>query len=206
MSFNVANKIRVRHLSKLDYVDPEGFLKSLAEYVDQRRDWLEGLPKSILSFRHDKLKDPREWVDAAIFSVGVSRVLKTPVWFSPTEDDDYDSVLSWDSNGRKQFCPVQLKELVPAELNEQASLKQVLENLRNKYEGTLVAVKINRRGPFQPSTVEIPENLSCLNLWMYGPVEGVKSEFFISGNFLDLDNLFTGTYSIPLYSDFPSKQ
>ena len=67
--------------------------------------------------------------------------------YAREESGDYDFVTRWVEGDAQHFCPVQLKELVPEDLNPATSLSDLIAGL-GKYStktSTALAVKINRR-------------------------------------------------------------
>ena len=107
--------IEINAWSKLQFHDPEPVVKKLrmvqAEFVPQLTD------ERIRNLRTPDLKPEREARDAAIFSYGMGKALNTKVLMARKESSDYDFVTCWRLGDALNFCPVQLKELPPAELN-----------------------------------------------------------------------------------------
>jgi hypothetical protein len=55
------------------------------------------------------------------------------VFLAKSEASDYDFVASWSDEDTQHLVPVQLKEVVPAETNRQASVQGVIDALPQKY-------------------------------------------------------------------------
>ncbi|MCA9639135.1 MAG: hypothetical protein KC492_00540 [Myxococcales bacterium] len=112
-------------------------------------------------------------------------VLKTKLRLAPVERADYDFVTTWEDSDVRHFCPVQLKELVPTELNEHQSLEQLFHGLR-KYansEQTAVAIKLNRRFRIDPSKIAAPD-LAFAGIWLFGATAPDQSTWFLYGDLL----------------------
>jgi hypothetical protein len=78
----------------------------------------------------------------------MSHRLGIPVVFSPIEAADHDFVLSFEAEGIRRFTPVQLKELVPTELNAEATLEGLIKQLRARAvaTNTVLTIRLNRGG------------------------------------------------------------
>ncbi|PHR92584.1 MAG: hypothetical protein COA69_07035 [Robiginitomaculum sp.] len=129
----------------------------------------------------------REMRDVAIFCVGMSERLGCKVCFSALEEQDYDFVSRWEKDGQRKYCPIQLKEIVPKELNETITVQKVIDKLERYTDSADVTfvLKLNRICQFDPSGIVIPDNLSIGELWVFGGVSEDQSEFALWGNFLD---------------------
>jgi hypothetical protein len=180
----VGNSIRLKEYSKLAFGDPKGFLEALAplDVAVSASD----LPSTVKHLRTNFLKAERERRDAAIFCMGMSQVLDTEVRFSPTEDQDYDFVATWEMEDIRHFCPVQLKEFVSSELNPKATIQAVLSSL-SKYTDSAditVAIKLGRNFRFEPSDLQLPTELSIAAVWVYGSITENQSEWALWGDFV----------------------
>src|SRR5437870_13468265 len=93
--------------------------------------WLadERMAPMVRRLRTPGLRKQRESRDAAIFTYLVGRALSVEMFFAREEAADYDFVVRWRANGQLHFCPVQLKELIPADLNPVATLDGLLRGL-----------------------------------------------------------------------------
>ena len=104
----------------------------------------EGEDERTRRLRTNSLKEGREGRDSALFAYGIrDQVLRHPVWIAKSENQDYDFVMRWIQDESDFYCPVQLKELPPEDLNPQIALED------QKYSGVqdlLVAIRVNRRG------------------------------------------------------------
>lgn len=178
------NRVHLRAYSKLKYGDPRDFLEALAP-LDAAVS-VSDLPPPVKRLRTNILKANRERRDAAIFCLGMSQVLNTPVRFSPTEAQDYDFVATWEMDDVRHFCPIQLKEFVSSELNPKATMQSVLSGLsRYADSGDItVAIKIGRDFRFEPIELKVPSELSIAALWVYGAIAQDQSEWGLWGDFV----------------------
>jgi hypothetical protein len=115
--------IRLNAWGKLSFHDPEPVLKKL------RRVEREVVPfvadPDARELRTHILKAEREARDAAIFAYGMGQSMNTKVLMARDESQDHDFVTCWKADGELRFCPVQLKELVPAHRKGHARLAVV---------------------------------------------------------------------------------
>lgn len=175
---------RLRHFGKLEYGDPHGFLVELRK-AELSIDFSD-TPEPIRTLRTNKLKSDREMRDAALFYVGMSDVLGAAVKFCPVEDQDYDFVATWVIDETQNFCPVQLKEVVPAHINQGASIAEVIGKLM-KYKDSQdlqVAIKLNRIGRFDPAMIGLPDGLRIGGLWVFGACSADQSTWALWGDFM----------------------
>ena len=177
------DSIRIRGFSKLEYGDPLGFLTALKPVELEISN--SNLPNKIKRLRTNSLKTDRERRDAAIFCVGMEEVLGTPVKFAPVEEHDYDFVTTWQSESKHHFCPIQLKEYVPTELNPSQLIQDVVNGL-SKYTDSMdltVAIKLNRIGGFEPSSLQITINVQIGGIWAFGAITEDQSTWGLWGDF-----------------------
>lgn len=135
----------LNHWRRLTYLDPARTLLAYRE-VEIDLAMQLGLDSKVARLRTSSLKPEREARDAALFSHGMSARLGCPVVFAPVEESDYDFVTRTDIRDGSYFTPVQLKELVPEDLNPSANLDALLASLRKKkvFSNTALAIRLNR--------------------------------------------------------------
>jgi hypothetical protein len=78
--------------------------------------------------------------------------------FAPYEAEDFDAVTRWVLDGQPFYCPLQLKELPPADLNEHATLTALLDSL-DRYHGstdTVLAIRLSRKPEIDLVTLRVP--------------------------------------------------
>jgi hypothetical protein len=193
------NNVRLREFAGLRFGDPRGFLRALREV--ELLVATSSTPEKIKKLRTQQLKPEREKRDAAIFCVGMSERVGVDVWFAPVEDQDFDFVATWlDSDGTRRYCPVQLKEVVPAHLNTNATIQAVVEKLVHYADSAdvTVAIKLNRAGQFDPTELKIPASLRIGGLWIFAGLSADQSEFGLWGDFLSATDTPRGTrFSYP---------
>ena len=169
--------------AKLQFHDPESVLREL------RKIQVELLPrmtdKRVRNLRTPQLKAEREARDAAIFAHGIGKVLGAKVLMARSESSDYDFVTCWRSDDVLSFCPVQLKELPPEELNANISIASLLEGLAqpSASSDTVLAVKLNREMRFE-YPVQVPGSLRFRQLWFFGGVSEDQNNWFLYGDAL----------------------
>ena len=109
------------------------------------------------------------------------------VYLAPSEAQDYDFVASWAVNDTRHFAPVQLKEVVPQDLNPLAFV-QTIVNALSKYvdsEDLTVAIHLNQRSHFDPTALVIP-SLRIAELWIFSAISEDAAQWRLWGNFLEI--------------------
>jgi len=147
----------------LEYHDPARVLRELkvaAVQVEAEANRL-GITLDPLSLRlrTTPLKKYREWRDAAIFTYGMGLAKGLKMGYATHEAEDYDFVTAWVLDEQSYFCPVQLKELPPADLNPDARIGDVIESLRKYPSSTesVLAVKLSREPELDLVSLRIPK-------------------------------------------------
>jgi hypothetical protein len=139
------------------------------------------------NLRTRDLRPLRELREACTFCYGMTECTGQKFFVAHAEAQDYDAVATWIVGDCQSFAPIQIKEVVPYEVNPLASVQLVVEGLR-KYvnsEDLTVAIHLNRivRG-FNPAEIVVPP-LKIAALWMFGAIAADQSRWAIWGNFLD---------------------
>jgi hypothetical protein len=187
--------VRTRSFSRLQYRDPRAVL------VDLRRADLtvaaSEAPFAIKKLRTRDLRSLRELREACTFCYGMTECTGQRFLVAHAEAQDYDAVATWVVGDLQNFAPIQIKEVVPHEVNPAASVQQVVEALQ-KYassEDLTVAIHLNRvvKG-FNPADILVLP-LKIAALWMFGAIAPDESRWAIWGNFLD--ELQAGEFSYP---------
>ena len=140
---------------------------------------------NVRSLRTNSLKECRELREAAIFCHGMGERLGRKVFLAQSESQDYDFVGYSVVGDLGHFTPVQLKEVVPADLNPAASVQKTIDALA-KYadsEDLTVAIHLSQRIHFDPSSLIIP-NLRIGGLWVFGAISADQSEWALWGDLL----------------------
>jgi len=112
--------------------------------------------------------------------------LGTDIRVAKTESADYDSVATWVRDEDRVFSPIQLKEVVPEELNPNANVQAIIDGLAGKYAPApdlTAAIHLNRSGSFDPRVLVIPK-LPVQSLWVFGSVNPDASRWVLVGDLL----------------------
>ena len=120
----------VRRAHKLQYRNPARVLAALRDLEPQVA--ASTLPEATKQLRTNNLKRYREMREAALFCHGMSVRLALNVELAMDESHDYDFVAAWTAKDTRFFVPVQLKEVVPVDLNAQSSVQSAVDKL-SKY-------------------------------------------------------------------------
>ena len=145
------------------------------------------LPSAVKTLRTNSLKEWREAREAAIFCIGIGQRMGEKVFLARSEASDYDFVASWISGDTRHFAPVQLKEVVPADVNAAASLQATIDSLPRKYVDSAdltVAIYLNRKLRFGASELRIPR-MRIAALWIFGGLAPDGSQWGLWGDFLN---------------------
>ena len=174
----------LNNAKKLELHDPSPFLARLRELEPQVA--RSHLPQSARSLRTNPLKEWKQIREAAIFCVGMSARIGHKVYLAKDESLDYDFIASWLADDTWHFAPVQLKEVVPAEVNPSSSLQATIDALPEKYVDPVdltVAIYLNRAIRFEPTEIRIPP-VRVGSLWVFGALSADKSQWGLWGDFL----------------------
>lgn len=176
------NPILMRRLAQLDYREGTNFLIELRSL--ERHSFVSDLPRNVRNLRTNELKHWREARAAAMFCYLMSKTCGEPIYLAVAEDEDFDFVALQQIDGETHYKPCQLKELVPEELNPQATLNQIIQGL-SKYDNPYltVVIQLNRREKIDFSSLKMPTN-SLGGLWMFGALDAAQSSWGLWGNFL----------------------
>jgi len=178
------DRSRLRAIQYSEFRDPRQFLVELRNVEPQIA--ASSLDPKIKQLRTNRLKEWRETRDAALFCYGMGQRIGQSVLLARGESQDYDFIASWVVGDEQHLAPVQLKEVVPVDLNATASLERTICSLA-KYvdsEDLTVAIRLNRQEHFDPRTVVIPP-LRIAALWVFGSISPDQSEWGLWGNFLE---------------------
>jgi hypothetical protein len=186
------DRASLNEVQKLAYRDPEVALRELRE-IELATASLDISPR-VRHLRTNDLKGPREYRQAALFSLGMSRNLGLPVRFCPVEASDYDFIATWEEQEVRHFAPVQLKELVPESLNSTATIQAIVDGLEKYSSSSLtVGIFLNRQGTFVPQDLKIPP-LRIGALWFIFSAVPDQSEWVLYGNALGQAHATTFAY------------
>jgi hypothetical protein len=176
---------RTRSFAQLKYRDPREVL------VDLRRAELTVAASDasfkVKNLRTRDLRPLRELREVCLFCHGMTECTGQKFFVAHAEAQDFDAVAMWILDDLQSFAPIQIKEVVPHEVNPSASVRDVVEGLR-KYTDShdlTVAIHLNRvvKG-FNPFELVVP-SLKIAALWMFGAIAPDQSKWAIWGNFID---------------------
>jgi hypothetical protein len=177
------NDILLREWGNLDYHDPESVLRELRKIQLKFAD--KEIDEKVRNLRTNLLKRPREGRAAALFCMGISKYMGEEVIFSLTESSDYDFVVCWKKDDLLNYASVQLKELVPEQLNPNAEINDLLAKLE-KYSDSnslIVAIYLNRDFHLDCSLLDL-EGLSLAGLYTFGAISKDQNKWVLHGNYL----------------------
>lgn len=188
---HVSTRVLLNHWRTLQYHDPAEVLRRLrvleVEFSDVEMD-----PK-LRSLRTSGLKKYRERRDAAVFTYGMGLGKVVAMEYATEESSDYDFVAKWSEGDTQHFCPVQLKELVPEDLNPTTSLSELMAGLTNysAKTATVLAVKLNRR-----SSLELPTKVDVAfsQLWFFWASAPDSARWCTYGDVLQNPEFFAFDY------------
>ena len=188
-------RLWLRTAEKLAFVDPTSHLIKLRRIEVEIA--VSDLQPKVKALRTNSLKAAREQREAALFCHGMEEHLGHKVYFAAQEDQDYDFIASWIVGEKRHYAPVQLKEVVPAEINPQASIEAIVPGL-SKYtdsDGLTVAIHLNQQGRFEPALLQLPE-LRIGALWVFAAAAPDQSRWNLRGNFTE-SCLYRTEFSYP---------
>jgi hypothetical protein len=176
------NPILARKLAQLEFKDRKNFLIELR--LLEQQEGIAALPEKVRNLRTNELKPWREARSAAMFCYLMGQALGEPIYLAAVEDEDFDFVALQQIDDENHFKLCQLKELVPTNLNPQATLNQLLAGL-SKYDNPnlTVVIHLNRREQINFSELKMPTN-RLGGLWMFGALDVTQSTWGLWGNFL----------------------
>ena len=183
-----STSIQIRQFSRLTYCRPESVLREFREIeIDSKLAHGAEPPNRVRQLRTNKLKEPREARLAAIFAYAMQEcVLRVPVGFAPHEEADYDFVVSWVSEEASLYCPVQLKELTPDDINPKLSMEDVLGKLRKYVDSKdlVVAIHYNRLERFEYGPWLRIASAPVAQIWYFGGCSSDGNDWFLYGDLM----------------------
>jgi hypothetical protein len=187
------DQIQMREWDRLRYYDPTIVLTKLGRLNNRVAE--SSLPKNVKTLRRNDMKKYREGRDAALFCLGMTKVIGTTVFFACLEAQDYDFVTRWNNGDDTIYTPVQLKEVVSESLNPNSDLNDTLAKL-TKYSGsdrTVVALRVNRRIHLELNSIQFPK-MSWGGIWLYGAMGPDQQKWSIYGDLLNEPHLWEFEY------------
>lgn len=172
-----------REWVKLDYLKPKKILIGLREIAKSNK--LQEMDYKDASLRTRELRQYGENRQCALFCYGMSQALGINIKYAQFEKKDYDFVAFCEKGEEKYFIPIQMKELVPFEVNSKASLQSEINKLK-KYSDSkdlVVAFHINRIINIVLSEICIPP-LSIGAIWLFGAKDTSQNNWILIGNIM----------------------
>ena len=173
-----------RHWTQFEYRSARGYLiDTLPLRIE-----LSGspTPARIAALRTNALKPTAEMWRASIFAHGLgSCALGTELEVAPTEEQDFDCITRGVIGDTLHYNPLQIKELVPEDINPHTSLQAELGKLW-KYSSSqdlIVAFHLNRRFRLELAELVMPKT-TVKEIWVFGAVTPDQSEFILWGDLL----------------------
>ena len=172
-----------REWQVLQYREPRAILLKFDEFENQILD--QDLPEDVRSLRVRPLRSAHYLRQAALFCYGMSCTSRLNVEFAIFEDKDFDCIARWRDSDTLHYCPIQLKELVPAHVNATANPEIELAKL-SKYadaEDLVVAFYVNREVHLE-FPLPVPANIAVSELWIYGATSPDRRHWMLYGDVL----------------------
>jgi hypothetical protein len=179
----------LREWEKLQYKDPTKTLpgyRAVQEIVSTYN-----TNTKLRNLRTNSLKSEKEAWHLALFSYLISKALDIEVFYSEVESSDYDGVCMWVNDETQNFAPIQLKELVPSDLNPSSSVQKVISSLE-KYTDSkdlIVAVKLTKNFTLKTEVLDL-SGLKMKQLWLFGATDPMQNNWMLYGDLLGAPKLF----------------
>lgn len=133
-----------------------------------------------------------EYRQAALFALARASVTEDPTLVFAMSDEQRDSVDCVLRTGAENYHyePVQLKEVVPEDVNPKQTLEGLLEGICRKYgtgENLTVAIHINRNVSTILGTITQP-NMQAISWWLFG-LDAQNAGFLVRNPFAKFEVL-----------------
>jgi hypothetical protein len=187
---------RINEWSKLHFVDPAVVLPQFRKI--QLQVAASDLEDRVKNLRTQKLRQHRERWEAAIFCFGMSKMKGVPVYVASYEKSDYDAVAKLVEGNTPSFIPIQIKEVVPEDLNPETDINKEIAKLSRRYpvsNDTAVVIHVTRPGQLQLPSLKVP-SLNIASLWLIGASTPDQSKWFLAGNLLDKPQILEFDYPV----------
>lgn len=186
---------RFNEWRKLNFADPVRILPHLR--IIQLAVAASTLDGRVKNLRTHQLKRHREAWEAALFCYGMSKMLGGSVYVAPYEASDCDAVALRIENDTQYYTPIQIKELVPEDLNPHTDINKEIVKL-SRYpvsNDTVVVIHINRAGHLDLLSIKTPQ-LNIGSLWVLGASIPDQSRWFIAGDLLGIPTIIEFDYPV----------
>lgn len=179
------SSIQLRQLYQRDYRDSADVLRGLRTVEVNALSQI--VDPEIRRLRTRGLREWRETRVAALFCHGYGMRTGQKIYLSKGEFEDADSVAMWTVGDEFRFAPIQIKEVAPNDLNEDATLQQIVDSLR-KYPDSpnlTVLVHLNQEMRFTPSKIMVPQGANIATLWILACISPDQSRWALWGDCLN---------------------
>jgi hypothetical protein len=186
--------MRERRWSRLPFYDPKGLLIELHKLSLLVAE--ADLPYSLASLRTNGLKQYREGRQCALFCYGIGQRLGVEVRFAFAEEQDIDFVARYEMDDTVKFVPLQMKEIVPQQVLDSASLQNEIDKL-SKYGDSrdlVVAFHLNRDAHIVPEQLDF-SRAKVKEVWIVG-YSGKEQNWLLLGNMIG-NNPGASTFPYP---------
>jgi len=153
------------------------------------------MDERVRRLRTSGLKQYREWRDAALFLYGLGLEQGRDIQYATLEEADYDFVARWPQDGAFHFCPVQLKELPPSDLNSKADLEQIIAGSTKdpRPTSTVLAIRLSKAGRIDLAGVRI-SSVPWNQVWFFWASAPNSTRWTVYGDALSNPGQFTFDY------------
>jgi hypothetical protein len=173
---------RTREWKDLHRIDPAFFLREIRKVEAGLSPNLDPRIRALRDRGQEHFLEARQ---GCLFCYGMSQKLGVTVSFIPVERQDYDGVAVWLDGDIERYCPLQLKELVPAKLNPNDTINARLAALK-KYRDSadlVVAIHHTRTGRIEPNDIHIPTDVSLAGIYVFAATSADQTRWALLGDF-----------------------
>jgi len=177
------DKIWLKSVSHLTYIDPEKFLLNLSSIEFNLS--ASNTPQKIKNLHTNPLKEFNELRIGSLFCYGISQMSGNKVLLAKQEARDYDCIALWQDLDTAVYTPIQIKEVVPDGINSDSTLQKTINSLKKYTDSTnlTVIIYLNKEGKFDHQKLIVPA-LKIKSLWVLGSTSYERSEWCLWGDFL----------------------
>ena len=151
-------------------------------------------PDLVRRLRTGKLKSDREARDALLFAQGMAGVVGAKVYVAPGEAEDCDFITRATVRDTTFFSCVQLKELVPDDLNPSQSFNSLIAEVAElPRSDAILAIRLNRRGRIDYTELAAAR-VSFAELWYLWAASPDSGSWCLFGNAMGQPALYEFQY------------
>jgi hypothetical protein len=189
---------RTKEWKDLPRLDPAFFLRELRKVETRLSPEMDPRIRALRDRGQERFLEARQ---GCLFCYGMSHKLGVPVAFIPVERQDYDGVAVWLDGDTEKYCPLQLKELVPAKLNPNDTINARLSALKKYGDSADLTVVIHhtREGRFEPNDIHIPTGVKLAGIYVFAGITPDQNRWVLLGDLAKNRNEWTS-----LEFDYPT--